>query len=83
MFYHEERRCLYAAMDRRFNQGGWYVACMLNLFIYNLLKQYMVCMTIVVLDFGWQKTLMPDLPASLMEKYAAAAGNHSKKPCTQ
>ena len=70
-------------MDRRFNQGGWYVACMLNLFIYNLLKQYMVCMTIVVLDFSWQKTLMPDLPASLMEKYAAAAGNHSKKPCTQ
>jgi len=56
---------------------------MLNLFIYNLLKQYMVCMTIVVLDFSWQKTLMPDLPASLMEKYAAAAGNHSKKPCTQ
>ena len=25
IFYFEERRCLYAAMDRRFSQGGWYV----------------------------------------------------------
>ena len=89
-FQLQERRCLYAAMDRRFQQGGLPVALLAcetssplqlqdSLFFWKLWnsKKYMI------FSFLDATCLTSDLKPDLLEKYAQASGNHSKKLGTQ